>query len=359
MISAEQAPNRSALAEWERDWRELVAVDPHATPFQSWEWAQAWLSTVGAGRTPAVTLVRDGRDPVALLPLTRTRGPWRALRWIGTGNSDYLQPLIRPGYEFAALDALHTLAEDAKGDLLDLHQVPSGHPVAGAFRHADRTEQARCLKLSLPDRWETYVPTLSKSLRYEVRRRDKGPYRDGTAEIVRARTPDEAMEAWQIFLDLHRQRWRKRGLPGAFALPAIRRLHETWIPAAMATDQTVWLTLRHENRPIGVWYGMRTSQTWFFFQSGFAPAEAALSPGTVLVAEAIRLAIEDGARCFDFLRGDEPYKRRWLPDQDTTNVRMMIQMSGVMSGTGASMNRAGRRIETALRQRFEGRSLRS
>jgi len=33
--------------------------------------------------------------------------------------------------------------------------------------------------------------------------------------------------------------------------------------------------------------------------------------GRALVGRAIELAVDEGASCFDFLRGAEPYKYRW------------------------------------------------
>ena len=35
------------------------------------------------------------------------------------------------------------------------------------------------------------------------------------------------------------------------------------------------------------------------------------SPGLVLIGRALEEAVERGGSEFDFLRGDEPYKRRW------------------------------------------------
>ena len=45
---------------------------------------------------------------------------------------------------------------------------------------------------------------------------------------------------------------------------------------------------------------------------------AELSPGSLCVAQAVRLAIEEGLEVFDFLRGDEPYKHRWANARDET-----------------------------------------
>jgi CelD/BcsL family acetyltransferase involved in cellulose biosynthesis len=62
---------------------------------------------------------------------------------------------------------------------------------------------------------------------------------------------------------------------------------------------------------LGVLYGFRWRDHFAYFQSGWRPEAARLNLGTVLVAEAIRFAGEDGARVFDFLRGPEPYKYRF------------------------------------------------
>jgi len=49
---------------------------------------------------------------------------------------------------------------------------------------------------------------------------------------------------------------------------------------------------------------------YFFFIGGFDPDYARWSVGTVLFGYAIQHAIEEGAREFDFLRGEEEYKYR-------------------------------------------------
>ena len=49
------------------------------------------------------------------------------------------------------------------------------------------------------------------------------------------------------------------------------------------------------------------------YNSGFAPAQSALSPGLVLLAGVVRDAVERGRRRFDFLRGEERYKYEFGP----------------------------------------------
>ncbi|NCO50549.1 MAG: GNAT family N-acetyltransferase [Deltaproteobacteria bacterium] len=48
-----------------------------------------------------------------------------------------------------------------------------------------------------------------------------------------------------------------------------------------------------------------------FYQQGHNPSWAVYSPGRQITAYAVQQAILNGAREFEFLRGDEPYKYNW------------------------------------------------
>jgi CelD/BcsL family acetyltransferase involved in cellulose biosynthesis len=60
-----------------------------------------------------------------------------------------------------------------------------------------------------------------------------------------------------------------------------------------------------------VLYGFWWKDTFAAYQSGWHPRFARDSMGSVLVLHALERAGEDGARTFDFLRGNEPYKYRF------------------------------------------------
>lgn len=49
----------------------------------------------------------------------------------------------------------------------------------------------------------------------------------------------------------------------------------------------------------------------YAYPRGFDPALEQLSVGSLLVAEALAMAVSEGRRTFDFLRGGEPHKYRW------------------------------------------------
>jgi CelD/BcsL family acetyltransferase involved in cellulose biosynthesis len=56
---------------------------------------------------------------------------------------------------------------------------------------------------------------------------------------------------------------------------------------------------------------MQMSGRAYFYIGGFNPRFGGVSPGSLVVREAIRCAIGDGAMSFDFLAGQEAYKYRW------------------------------------------------
>ncbi|HQU46620.1 MAG TPA: GNAT family N-acetyltransferase, partial [Pirellulales bacterium] len=49
----------------------------------------------------------------------------------------------------------------------------------------------------------------------------------------------------------------------------------------------------------------------YAYQSGIDPAALGFEPGRLAMIATLRMAIEEGYRAFDLLRGDEPYKAHW------------------------------------------------
>lgn len=310
----------------EAEWDALLASCSGATPFQSRAWMTTWWEHFGRGREPHVIESRENGVLVGLFPLVRCRGPWSALRPMGVGPSDYLAPL----------GVIHG---ELKGALIDLHQAPYA-PAAATIEHA------KCLQVDLPASFDAYLARLSKSLRYDVRRMDK----IADLEFCRDLNPDASLD---ILFELHQRRWRARGLPGAF-VGRIKRFHRDWL--TRCGDMAKVTVLRWRGKPVGAIYTMHLHGVTYFYQAGFDPDASAISPGTLLVGQAIREAIERGDHRFDFCRGDEPYKRRWKPDRVVVNYRLMDAHSA-LGRLGLSWNCFAWAIEAKLRQRLEGGTL--
>lgn len=263
---------------------------------------------------------------------------------MGTGPSDYLHPLVRGGQETPVAQAIEPIVRTMKGvDLLDLHGLREDQPLA----RITTDDQARCLVLDLPERYDAFLASLGKSLRFDCRRLDKTPFKDGKATIET--NPADGMD---ILFDLHRARWKAKRLPGAF-IGRLVPFQRAW--AIEATKRAyLWLNvLRLEGQPIGALYAMTVGKGVFYYQAGFAPTEGSISPGTLLVAHTVRQAIEEGKSRFDFLRGDEGYKRRWKPQHAYVDRRAVIPLTA-RGRAGAAWIEGAAKVEARVRAKLEG-----
>src|SRR5262249_44148022 len=151
-----------------------VGASPTATPFQTWEWQSTWVRHFARTGRYHFIAMHEGNDLVGLMPLVQMRRAWKTLKAVGSGSSDYLHPIARSGYEEAVNAETASALQSVKGpDLIDLHQIREDKPFAKNASDYVPIEQARCLVLDLPPTYDAYLATLSKSLRYDVRRLDK------------------------------------------------------------------------------------------------------------------------------------------------------------------------------------------
>src|SRR5207244_453594 len=70
-----------------------------------------------------------------------------------------------------------------------------------------------------------------------------------------------------------------------------------------------WLEL--DGRPVAAEYHIAGEDIVYAYQSGIEPEVLHEEPGHLAAIATLQLAIAQGYRAFDFLRGDEPYKAHW------------------------------------------------
>lgn len=344
MIRVEVAEGNAWLDRGPDEWEALRRKSPDATPFQSFEWLRGWCDIWP--QKPFVVHAFEGKDLVGVWPLVRTGWFGDTLRSMGTGPSDILDPIVEPevGPKVAA-EMLERICDTPL--LIDLHQIRQPLPVREGFSFH---EQATCLVLDLPATFDEYLATLGKSLRADIKR-NRSETRSVRFKIVDASECNSSNCIEQL-LTLHRRRWRKKMLPGAFVGRSLR-FQKLWLPIGIANG-SVWLSILFiDGTPAGAIYAFREGQTCFFYQAGMDPDFSGYSPGTTLVAYTIERAIGEGCTRFDFLRGDEPYKRRWKPQRVVTNSRYIRPGQGAMAQMHHAEIEWAAKIECRIRARLE------
>jgi len=302
-----------ALQALQPEWQALWARLPNTTPFASPAWLLPWWHQFGTPNPRVATARRNGRL-VGILPLYQLDEPGsRKLLPIGAGITDFLDALLEEKTDAAPLlDLALARARTDKIDACDLIDIPPGsalHAVAPEGWHAHWSDGATCPVLTLPaTNLVGAIPaqTLRKLRMNRNRAERAGGY---TVEVA---TPGTAAPMLETLIRLHQARWTAQGHPGVLADPAVlTQLHEA-APALLATGALRLATLHHAGTHAAACLTLLAGpDRILFYLSGFDAAQAAISPGTLLLAHLLEQAIAEGRTEANFLRGNEPYKYAW------------------------------------------------
>ena len=113
---------------------------------------------------------------------------------------------------------------------------------------------------------------------------------------------------------LHRLRWEARGQAGVLERAEVVEANRLAARGLQARGLLRLLALELEGRIIATLCAFADRPrpgAWLYYLGAFDPAWRHLGPGSLLVEQAIRRAVREGARRFDFLRGRERYKLLW------------------------------------------------
>jgi len=341
------------------EWEALTDRVPGATVYQTWEWNDAWWQAYRARKRLRLLLVHDGPELVAIVPLYVSRHfgtPLRRLAFIGTGASDYLDAIVPPEIsEPVCSSVFDYLARAGDHDLADLQQLAPGSPI---LRHMTGASAPgpdacrvivrpleRCPYLELPETCEAFTRAIGKRLRSNIGYYERLLARTFPDAETRLASVDELGPAMGALFDLHGRRWRMRMMPGVLRSNAAREFHRD---VSERFQKRGWLRL-HVTRAGGAivasLYCFAYRERYYYYLGGFEPSLGKLSIGTTLTASAIRQAIAEGCREFDFLRGHEAYKYRWGP-RDRENAQCLVARSSSMrSSAMLKINELERYVE--------------
>jgi CelD/BcsL family acetyltransferase involved in cellulose biosynthesis len=308
------------------EWNDLLGRSITDVPFLRHEYQRTWWSTLGGGEWERGALwlgtARDGAGGLqGIAPLFRTRGRDGRDRMMLLGSieiSDYLDLIVVPeateSFAQALLEALDTDEKHGPA-VLDLFNIPEASPSLAALEAAAahrgwtaaREVLEPCPVIKLPSDWETYLGSLESKQRHELRRKIRRAEHHAAPVRFRMIGPEEDLEAaTERFLRLMAFEVNKIG----FLTQAMRRQFHASVRAAGENGWLQMAFLEVGGEPAAGYLNFDYRGRIWVYNSGINPEQAAISPGWVLLAHLIRWAIEHGRSEFDFMRGDEAYKRQ-------------------------------------------------
>jgi CelD/BcsL family acetyltransferase involved in cellulose biosynthesis len=346
LLSADEA-----LAEHEAEWRALAVARGNA--FVTPEWLRAWLPHVGAGSEVCVAAVRG--DDAALLGLVPFEVAGGTARIAGASYADHLHPVAREKDDATvARSAVAALgSEGLRWSTLVLDNVDAdaewpraaASPAGRQLRRRERTASVLPFA-ALPGDYDEYLAGRSGSFRRQLRRFDRRLAEAARIELRQTRDESELGADMETFFSLHYGRWEGRG-GSTLAAATARPFHEAFAAAALRAGWLRLLTLEADGDPIASFYGWRLGGRYAFYQAGFDPEWSKFSVGLVLHGRVIAAAIEEGAREYDMLLGDESYKFRFC-EATRPVVTAVLTRPWSPAGAAVAADLAARRLAGRL-----------
>lgn len=313
----------------ESHWRDVYACDAQAHFYLSWDFMSVWLPLLDREWLVLVARAHADGPPVAFFPLRmRTRVSRRGvlysdLAMAGNRFADYTGFICQPRHAGAVVQAFAAEIKTRRWAIAHFEGLRVGDQQAAALRAAmaepcaelldmaavdpgSDIDNSVCPVVHLPGTFDGYLETLGPSTRQKLRRLLRRLDRGDELAVSLAGTETLARDL-DILFDLWRERWRGVKKERTDTLVANMR---SVLEASFAKGSVVVTLLWHAGEAVAAnALFIDRSRGAMYFLVGARKTDCAVqSPGQMLHAHTIRLAIEWGCTSYDFLRGNEPYK---------------------------------------------------
>jgi CelD/BcsL family acetyltransferase involved in cellulose biosynthesis len=318
-----------STGEWQAiapEWSALVDRCPGATPFQRPEWLLPWWRSWGSGELFVLEFRIEGRL-AGLMPMFIH--PWNGCRQVtlaGNGMTDFLGLIAEQERAMQCANlAFETVARNReRWDLCDWQDLAANSTLLTASPFGLEVwpiPHEYCTRTKLPGNAEELNEKLPHGLRRSIRVARRRLERSSDLRFETECHDDHAEIAHEL-IALHERRWAIQGGPEsmldtaraqAFLIEAVQQM--------AGSGRLRMYTMRYDGQRIAIVFGVLDRARLFGYITGFDPAYARFSPGSLVLDYAMREAIGEGARSWEFLRGREPYKYLWGAE-DVPKYRM-------------------------------------
>jgi CelD/BcsL family acetyltransferase involved in cellulose biosynthesis len=322
-------------------WDALLERCETVSPFLHWDWVWGWWQAHADLFQPAIGVVEEAGQVVALAPFTigqEDKGSRRGMRQLGflaglgAAQGERLNILVPAGRVDDLAPALLSRLTDLEGtwDAVRLNRVPAESPLlhhltcalnrittgAGVLN----STACRYLRLDF-ESWEAFETSRSRNWRRNQKRLRKELEESLGVTYHTGAVSPQGEDVIAALFRLHAQQFA--GQESHFTSERALRLHQRLIPAWQASGQSELCYLMASGRILSVIQILREGSEAYAFQVGRDTAYGESSVGSANFGWAVEQAFKTGARSVDFLAGDFEYKRRW-----TAETRTVLDLEG-------------------------------
>jgi hypothetical protein len=174
-------------------------------------------------------------------------------------------------------------------------------------------ESGDCYYIKLPDRIDEYMKQFNSKQRYNILSRVEKAKKQSVEYISSEKIDNDSLDLLlDNFFRLHQKRWNEKGQGGVFSNSKIKSFFKEIFGSLFKKNMLALSFLKYNNEFISAAICFDYAGSRQVYLPGFDTKYSNLYPGIVLTYYNIREAIDKKYLEFDFLKGGEEYKKRFL-----------------------------------------------
>jgi CelD/BcsL family acetyltransferase involved in cellulose biosynthesis len=355
------------LEQFRESWNRLLLANPTSSIFQTPEWLMAWWQAFARDKELLGLVFTDAEGhALGIAPLYREQNSFFGCSLVtlhmvggGSGDSDALDFITSPGTEQVCAEAFVGWLDKQKDwDICALETLPQNSLVArrlGTRLHEAKWNVDTTLTpnfvVDLPAAWPQYVNALEPSFRPLLTRYPRRLQSRYSVRFVRCECVEDLKVHLETLFNLHQMRWTGRGEPGAFASPYRRDFYSEMATAFLQRGWLEFWLLELDGEIVGAQFCFRYNDTVSLLQEGFHPKYVTEKIGYALRAHVLEEMIRSGAKRYDFLGGDDPYKAKFGAHQENY-LNLTFAGPSRIGRTYLAAQRRKRQIKTWLKSKL-------
>lgn len=314
-------------------WTQLLEIALSKNMFLTPEWHLCWFKAMGSNANPAIVIIEDENGKLkGILPMARISHSFGPLKLRITdfsgseiASGDHLD-LITTKKDFDRVFKL--ILKWLEKEICNTHIVRFSSLRPGLFSDSimSKAEQHGWKMrerlndvapyLTLPDTYEDFEKMLSSNHRQQIRRywrKLKKDYKNFKISINNDLFPLE--DVLNNLTNLHTKLWNSRGQSGTLSSEIKQKF---LIQFCKIGIEKGWLRLHQiylDSRLIYAIIVFHWKKSTYYYQSGWDTDFMTYRIGKLGISHSIKSAIEEKMEIYDFLRGDEQYKKHFTKSE--------------------------------------------
>jgi CelD/BcsL family acetyltransferase involved in cellulose biosynthesis len=345
--------SETELLELENEWTKLIDKLEVFSPFLTWEWINQWWTSykpkLAQGSELFIICARDNKNGLfCIIPLFKTQisspiGKLNTLKVLGTEfeSSDYLDIILSKEY---TKDVVLNIFNDlkVKNVLKDIDKIILNNLLTDSLLWQLKTEFKQkykyttftkktsiCPYLNLPDNKEELLKLFSKNMKSGLRRNRNKINKETNLTIHKIEKASEIDESIKALFDLHDQRFSDQDKDTKFLFNQRGAFHQNIAKTFLSKGWLAFYLARFSKQVVGALYCFVFNNRMMYLQAGFDPEYSKYGLGNQLIFKAVTDSIDSKYNEFDFMRGNEEYKKKW-----TSETRILYQLEFGLSLKG-------------------------